>query len=61
MNAVTLKSDGAINLNGKTVTAEPLDLLCYQITLADAYTLRSFFKMLNKYSLLVKQKAIYST
>jgi len=59
MNAVTLTSDGAITLNGKTVSAEPLDLLCYQITLEDAYTLRSFFKMLNKYSLLAKLNAFF--
>jgi hypothetical protein len=59
MNAVTLKSDGAINLNGKTVKAEPLDILCYQISLEDTYTLRSFFKMLNKYSLLAKLNAFF--
>jgi hypothetical protein len=57
MNAVTLKIDGAINLNGKTVTTNALDLLSCQIVLEEVYTLRSFFKMLNKYTLLVKLNA----
>ncbi len=51
MNAVTLKKDGTIKLNGKTVATEALDLLSCQIALEDVYTLRSFFKMLNKYAL----------
>ena len=59
MNAVTLKTDGAINLNGKTVATEALDLLCCQIALEEAYTLRSFFKMLNKYTLLTKLNAFF--
>ncbi len=59
MNVVTLKTDGAISLNGKTVAAEALDLLCYQIALEDAYSLRSFFEMLNKYSLLAKLNAFF--
>ena len=59
MNAITLKTDGAINLNEKTVATEVLDLLCCQIALEDAYSLRSFFKMLNKYSLLAKLNAFF--
>ena len=59
MNAVTLKKDGTINLNGKTVATETLDLLSCQITLEDVYTLRSFFKMLNKYTLLAKLNAFF--
>jgi hypothetical protein len=57
MNAVTLKKDGAINLNGKTVATDALDLLSCQIALEEGYTLRSFFKMLNKYTLLAKLNA----
>ena len=59
MNAVTLKKDGAINLNGKTVTTEALDLLSCQVVLEDVYTLRSFFKMLNKYTLFTKLNAFF--
>src|SRR5210317_945368 len=59
MNAVTLKKDGAINLNGKTVATMALDLLSCQIALEDVYTLRSFFKMLNKYTLLAKLNAFF--
>jgi hypothetical protein len=59
MNAVTLKTDGTINLDGKTVTAEALDLLSCQIALEDVYTLRSFFKMLNKYTLFAKLNAFF--
>jgi hypothetical protein len=59
MNAVTLKKDGAINLNGRTVATEALDLLSCQIALEEVYTLRSFFKMLNKYTLLAKLNAFF--
>ena len=59
MNAVTLKKDGAINLNGKTVKTEALDLLSCQVALEDVYTLRSFFKMLNKYTLFAKLNAFF--
>jgi hypothetical protein len=54
MNAVTLRKDGAINLNGKTVASDALDLLSCQIVLEEVYTLRSFFKMLNKHTLLAR-------
>jgi hypothetical protein len=57
MNAVTLKKDGAINLNGKTVATDALDLLSCQIVLEEGYSLRSFFKMLNKYTLFAKLNA----
>jgi hypothetical protein len=59
MNAVTLKKDGALNLNGKTVATDAIDLLSCQIVLEDVYTLRSFFKMLNKYTLLAKLNAFF--
>ena len=61
MNAVTLKPDGAIILNSQTVDAVRLDLLGYQITLEDVYSLRSFFKMLDKYALFAKLNAFFPT
>jgi hypothetical protein len=59
MNAVTLKKDGAINLNGKTVATDALELLSFQIALEAAYTLRSFFKMLDKFTLFTKLNAFF--
>lgn len=61
MNAVTLKTDGSIFLNGKIVDTERLDLLGCQITLEELYTLRSFFKMLAKYALFGKLNAFFPT
>lgn len=57
MNAVTLKKNGSINYNGKTVKSDAINLLSAQITLEDRYTLRSFFEMLDKYALLAKLNA----
>ena len=61
MNAVTLKKDGAINLNGKTVRSDALELLSFQIALEKGYTLRSFFEMLDKYTLFAKLNAFFPT
>lgn len=60
MNAVTLKKDGSIQLNEKTVVTDALDLLSFQITLDETYTLRSFFKMVNKYTLFARLNAFFS-
>ena len=59
MNDVTLKTDGSIFLNGKAVEAERLDLLNCQIVLEKAYTLRSFFKLLDKYVLFGKLNSFF--
>ena len=59
MNAVTLKKDGAINLNGKTVRSDALELLSFQLALENGYTLRSFFEMLEKYSLFSELSAFF--
>jgi len=61
MNAVTLKKDGAINLNGKTVRSDALEYLSFQIALEKGYTLRSFFKMLDKYTLFAKLNDFFPT
>lgn len=61
MNAVTLKPDGAINLSGQTVDTVRLDLLSYQITLEEVYSLRSFFRMLDQYALFAKLNAFFPT
>ena len=59
MNVVTLKKNGAINLNGETVRSDAIELLSFQIRLETGYTLRSFFEMLDKYKLLAKLNAFF--
>ena len=61
MNAVTLNTDGTIHYEGKAVDAERLDLLSCQIALEEAYTLRSFFRMLEKYALFNQLNAFFPT
>lgn len=59
MNAVTLKKDGSIHLNGKTVATNALNLISFQIALEENYTLRSFFKMVDKFTLFAKLNAFF--
>jgi len=46
MNTILLKADGSLEDNHKTVAKDPLKYLNAGVTLADGYTLRSFFRML---------------
>ena len=59
MDTITLKKDGSINQNGKTVKSVVLNLLSSQITLEEGYSLRSFFEMLGKYTLLAELSAFF--
>jgi hypothetical protein len=59
MNVVTLKKDGSIHLNGEAVNSGRLDLLSCQIALEEKYSLRSFFKMLDKFKLFTKLNAFF--
>jgi len=61
MNAVTLQIDGSIYQNGKAVKSDALDLLSSQIELEEGYTLRSFFEMLEKYTLFAKLNEFFPT
>jgi hypothetical protein len=61
MDAVTLKKNGAINLKGQTVRSDALELLSFQVALEKGYTLRSFFEMLDKYTLFAKLNAFFPT
>ena len=54
MNLITLKNDGSFAENDKAVESDPLMFLSYQIDLGKGYTLRSFFRMFEKYALLAK-------
>src|SRR5210317_1007900 len=53
MNAVTLKINGAIDHNGTRVQSNILSYLSSQIEIEAGYTLRSFFRMLDQYRLLI--------
>lgn len=54
MNRIQLHPDGSIAHNGQPVTEDPLVFLGFQVDLADGYTLRSFFTMLQTYPLLAR-------
>ncbi len=54
MNTISLKQDGSILLKGKTVATELLKVLGFRVELDEQYTLRSYFEMLEKYSLLLE-------
>ena len=59
MNTVTLKRDGSILSDEKTVETDPLVCLSYQVDLNEDYILRSYFRMLEKHSLLAKLNAFF--
>jgi len=61
MHAVTLKKDGFIYHNGKRVKSDALDLLSSQIVLEEGYSLRSYFEMLEKYTLFAKLNEFFPT
>ena len=57
MNQITLLNDGSVIESNKIVPADSLMILGCQVELGQAYTLRSFFRMFEKYTLLVKLDA----
>ena len=59
MHTVTLIKDGSISSSGKTVQADPLMFLSYQVGLEADYLLRSYFRMLEKYALLAKLNVFF--
>ena len=61
MYAVSLKRDGTIYYKQGAVDSDVLKYLSYQIKLEEAYTLRSFFEMIDKYTLLGKLNSFFST
>ena len=52
MNEICLKDDGHLVCKGETVENHPLMYLSYKVGLEENCTLRSFFRMLEKYDLL---------
>lgn len=61
MNKITLKKDGSIVHNGKLVEADPLMFLSAQTELEEGCTLRSYFLMFEKYAVLARLNAFFST
>jgi len=59
MHTVTLIKDGSIISSGKTVQADPLMFLSYQVGLEADYLLRSYFRMLEKYASLAKLNVFF--
>ena len=59
MESITLKKDGSIIRDGKTLNSVVLNLLSSQITLDEGFSLRSFFEMLGKYSLFSELSAFF--
>ena len=59
MNRVTLKKDGLIAINKKTVGQDLLKVLNYQVDLEKGYLLRSWFEMFEKYPLLEKMNDFF--
>jgi len=59
MNVVVLNEDGSIKRDGQVLASDALEALSFQIALNDGYTLRSFFRMLDKYRLFAKLNAFF--
>ncbi|UCH21080.1 MAG: hypothetical protein JSU83_21620 [Deltaproteobacteria bacterium] len=57
MNTITLKTNGSIEHEGKIMESGPLRFLGFQIILDEGYTLRSYFELLQNYSLLAELNA----
>jgi hypothetical protein len=57
MNQITLLNDGSVIESNKIVPADSLMILGCQVELGQGYTLRSFFRMFEKYALLAKLDA----
>jgi hypothetical protein len=61
MFVLFLKKDGAIYHKESAVDSDVLKYLSYQIRLEDPYTLRSFFKMVEKYEVLGRLNSFLPT
>jgi len=61
MNIVTLMPNGSIVHKSNTVETNPLMFLSFMIELKEEYTLRSYFRMLETYSLLLDLNEFFPT
>lgn len=61
MNHVTLRDDGILAEGGRTAEADPLMYLGYQVVLDEGCTLRSVFRMLERYAVFQKLNAFLTS
>jgi hypothetical protein len=61
MNTITLKKNGSIEHRQHQVQPDILEYLSSEIELAEGYTLRSFFRMLERYDILVGLSSFFPT
>ena len=61
MYSVLLKRDGKIYYKRSAVNSDVLKYLSYQIWLEETYTLRSFFEMIGRYTLLGNLNSFFPT
>ncbi len=54
MNIVRIETDGSVVENRKRLEESPLEYLGYRVELAGGATLRTFFRMIEKYELLAR-------
>ena len=59
MNCVNLHTDGRLTTEAQNVVQDPLASLGHQLQLAGGCSLRSVFRMLEKYSVLIRLGAFY--
>jgi hypothetical protein len=59
MNRITLTQDGSIVENSRIAEADPLVFLSFAVELGNDYSLRSYFRMFEKYALLTKLNAFF--
>jgi hypothetical protein len=57
MNSVTLKSDGILQQEDASAASDPLMFLAHKVELEPGYTLRSFFRMIERYPVFTKLNA----
>jgi hypothetical protein len=57
MNTVLLKSDGVLQPDQASIAPDPLMILGHKVELGQGYTLRSFFRMIERYPVLAKLNA----
>jgi len=60
MNTILINEEGQIILKGKNITTDPLMFLNHKVELTEGNTLRSYFKMIENYSLFVRLNAFFS-
>ena len=59
MNTVTLQSDGVLKQDDASAAADPLMFLGHKVELEPGYTLRSFFKMIERYPIFAQLNAFF--